>query len=160
MAVADKFLAFETESQDLVDNSTIVGAESKVQYTEPTVVMYVACLVVVILAPSANLLAEPLVDELAHVAGKQSAEDLILEHTLAEFEPMVGYTKPPSVKYINYLRLAAVNNVSSVVEPVIVAGNYLGNVIQQQSTAEPTFYPNSAELSDHESLVNSKQVES
>ena len=96
-------MVFETESQELVDNSTIVGAESKVQYTEPTTVMHVACLLVVILAPSANLLAELLVDELAHVAGKRSAEEPILEHTLAEFEPMVGYTKPLSVKYIDYL---------------------------------------------------------
>jgi hypothetical protein len=34
---------------------------------------------VVILAPLANLLAEPLVDELAHVGRKPSAEEPILE---------------------------------------------------------------------------------
>jgi hypothetical protein len=55
--VTDKFLAFEAELQELF---------------------------VVILAPSANLLAEPLVDELAHVVGNLSAEEPILEPISAE----------------------------------------------------------------------------
>jgi hypothetical protein len=50
--VVDKFLGFEAELHELF---------------------------VVILVPSANLLAEPLVDELAHVARKLSAEEPILE---------------------------------------------------------------------------------
>ena len=55
--MVDKFLVFEVELQELF---------------------------VVILAPSANLLAESLVDELAHVAGKLSAEEPILEPISAE----------------------------------------------------------------------------
>jgi hypothetical protein len=50
--VVDKFLGFEAELHELF---------------------------VVILVPSANLLAEPLVDELAHVARKLSAKEPILE---------------------------------------------------------------------------------
>jgi hypothetical protein len=49
--VADKFLAFEPELQELF---------------------------VVIVAPSTNLLVELLVDELEHVVGKLSDEELIL----------------------------------------------------------------------------------